>query len=259
MRMSTLVRMTRASLSDPRVVFGRKRHLFLLSHMRSYSSLLAHIMGSHPQITGHSERLRSYRRRRDLIKARYEDYLSTGDGSYRYFLDKVLHNEYAISDDVVRLAEMRAIVFLREPSTALPSIIRMGREMLADENYADHRQVVDYYIGRLQALARSCDAMRTTPLYFDARDIIEKSSAVLQRITSWLDLEPPLSTEYTVFADTGETYRGDPSANLKRGRIVSPAESPPDDSNIASDLLAQAHQCYLDCRRRLLNSCETID
>jgi hypothetical protein len=43
-----------------------RRHLFLLGHMRSYSSVLSHILGSHPQIDGYCETHIKYRTRLDL-------------------------------------------------------------------------------------------------------------------------------------------------------------------------------------------------
>jgi hypothetical protein len=34
--------------------------LFVVSHLRSYSSLLCHILGNHPEISGYSEMHQSY-------------------------------------------------------------------------------------------------------------------------------------------------------------------------------------------------------
>jgi hypothetical protein len=51
-----------ASLLAPR------KSLFVLGHMRSYSSLLCHILGSHPQIDGYCETHIKYRTRFDLLR-----------------------------------------------------------------------------------------------------------------------------------------------------------------------------------------------
>jgi hypothetical protein len=44
------------------------RYLMLLAHARSYSTLLCHILGSHPQICGYSEAMIPYETAVDLIR-----------------------------------------------------------------------------------------------------------------------------------------------------------------------------------------------
>ena len=43
-------------------------YLFVVGHMRSYSSLLAHILGSHPRIVGYAEMHQKYRNVLDLLE-----------------------------------------------------------------------------------------------------------------------------------------------------------------------------------------------
>jgi hypothetical protein len=53
--------------------------LFLLGHMRSYSSVLSHILGSHPQISGYCETHTKYRTWVDLWKLRWRVRKLTGE------------------------------------------------------------------------------------------------------------------------------------------------------------------------------------
>ena len=46
---------------------SQTNYLFLLSHMRSYSSLMSHLLGSSPQIDGYGEMHLRYRTRLSLL------------------------------------------------------------------------------------------------------------------------------------------------------------------------------------------------
>ncbi|HEX5635661.1 MAG TPA: hypothetical protein VFY78_01120, partial [Gammaproteobacteria bacterium] len=69
--------------------------IFLLSHMRAFTSLAGHILGSHPQINGYYEMHISYDNvqslRKQLELYRENDNLKLGS---RYLFDKLLHNDY---------------------------------------------------------------------------------------------------------------------------------------------------------------------
>src|SRR5215467_8996279 len=56
-----------------------RRHLFVFGHMRSYSSLLCHILGSHPEIDGYCETHIKYRWYFDLLRLRYRVVTLTGE------------------------------------------------------------------------------------------------------------------------------------------------------------------------------------
>ena len=40
------------TIKAPRILLGPKRYVLLLSHARGFTSLLSHILGSHPEICG---------------------------------------------------------------------------------------------------------------------------------------------------------------------------------------------------------------
>ena len=73
-----------------RAARGRsRRYLFVLSHMRSFSSLLCHILGSHPEIAGYAEAHQAYAGRADLLQlTRKVESTLEGAVAGRYVLDK---------------------------------------------------------------------------------------------------------------------------------------------------------------------------
>ena len=103
-----------------------RRYLFVLGHMRSYSSLLCHILGSHPQIDGYCETHVKYRTRFDLLRLRSRVVKLTGEPlSGRYVLDKVLHN-YPLASSILRSPNTLSIVLVRRPVPTVQSIVNMG-------------------------------------------------------------------------------------------------------------------------------------
>ena len=59
----------RVVLIHPSVLKPRK-YIFLLSHIRGYTTVLGHILGSHREISGYAETWTSYQTPRDLLKLR---------------------------------------------------------------------------------------------------------------------------------------------------------------------------------------------
>lgn len=95
-------------------------YLFVISHMRSYSTLLTHILGSHPEIDGYAEQLRAYESRYDLSAMGPRIEQNTGERRKgRWLLDKILHNEGTMSDDVIRTPELRLLLLVRDPVTTI--------------------------------------------------------------------------------------------------------------------------------------------
>ena len=94
-----------------------RKSIFLCSrHMRSYSTLLTHILGSHEEISGYSEINQSYRWWYDLMRLRYKVYLANNNQlSGRFVLDKILHNRRYISDSILNRNDVHIILMLRNP------------------------------------------------------------------------------------------------------------------------------------------------
>lgn len=225
--------------------------------MRSYSSLLAHIIGSHPQIVGHRERHCSYLHNSDLIRLRYHTYLETNRIPTGYFLDKILHNKYVLSDKIIRRSDVRFIALLRKPEPTFRSMIKLGRSG-RDENYCDPFWILDYYESRLHNMEDYVLRAKAPIIFIDSEDIIQNTPTVMNTLKGWLDLKTELNSQYKIFPDTGMAGRGDSSDNIKAGKVLVGEHRDSQNVDVPSSILTQATKHYNRCRQFLRNRCKNI-
>lgn len=189
--------------------------------MRSYSSLLCHILGSHPQISGYAEMHQSYRGRLDLMRLRARVFRSLDGELDGYFvLDKILHNFYPVSDSVINNPKVHAIFLIRNPVDTVASVTQMGRRLTNITSYTDQGWVTDYYENRLRHLAQLAKRMDGSFLFLRAEALIDDTSSVLRSIRGFLGLEQRLAETYSLFKHTGQQGWGDDSPAILQGRIV---------------------------------------
>lgn len=239
---------------------GRRgdRYLFLLSHMRSYSSLLAHVLGSHPELCGYLEAGLSYRTPADLglLGARLEELGTTLRGRYR--VDKLLHDNYRLAPAALEGGQARLVFFVRRPVDTLASITNMAR-FEPGSWYANPEAVCNYYCRRLQTLADLAHVARAPRFWFPAERLVDEPDAILAGLTAFLELRTPLSPQYEVQAKTGQLGFGDPSSRIREGRIVreagrGEAVPPPDFSTMQ---LARCEGAYSLALTSLRANCQT--
>jgi hypothetical protein len=235
----------------PRVFLGSRAYVLVLSHMRSYSSLLCHILGSHPEIAGYAEMHLAYRSSLDLLRARARVARSL-DGALpgRYVLDKILHDEYAVAASVLERADVYPVVLLRRPLRSIGSILRMGRDLPGVPWYSDPAQVTDYYVRRVEGLVRLTRAAASPYLFLGAEELVDEPQTSLTRIARYLNLETPLRDRYSIFPRTGEIGSGDSSPAIMAGRILpdsGPAAEPP----LGVEQRDRATRVYRECRALL--------
>src|SRR5262249_37085395 len=140
----------------PNVAMPKKPRstLFILSHMRSYSSVLSHVLGSHPQIDGYCETHLRYRFSFDLLRLKWRLPRLTGQPLRgRYVLDKILHN-YPVAAAILDNPHTRAIFLLRQPVDVVQSIVHMGRHLDLNEKNSNVAKTTQYYVERLSQLTR---------------------------------------------------------------------------------------------------------
>jgi len=197
-----------------------RRHLFLLGHMRSYSSVLSHILGSHPQIDGYCETHTKYRTRFDLWRLHSRVRKLTGeplDGDYIF--DKILH-DYPLARSILSSSRTRGILLVRRPRDTVRSIIEMGLNYSPVPWHRDFEQVARYYETRLAGLLRLCELLRGRVVFLEAESLLLNPREVLDQLGAFLQLQSPLQQEYRRFAHTGELGFGDPSKAIAAGRIT---------------------------------------
>jgi hypothetical protein len=226
--------------------------IFLLSHMRAYTSLAGHILGSHPQINGYYEMHISYEDAGALEK-QLDLYLEHDDlkAGSRYLFDKLLHNEYLLVPEKLDITGTKILLALREPEQSIRSITSLFAQKETGELYASPAEAATYYIDRVTALAGFCRAAGQAYYYFDAEMLQAAPDVLLPELSRWLDLDSPLSDRYATFSLTGEGRRGDSSAVIHSGRISKKKRAYPDIS-IPEELLEVAQQVYRDCRQQMI-------
>jgi len=194
--------------------------IFLLSHMRAFTSLVGHILGSNPQINGYFEMHLSYEDASAAV--RQLELLARSDGlkpGSRYVFDKLLHNHYRLLPERLDLAGTNILVALREPEQTIRSIVSLFRKKGPGELYAAPAEAARYYVERLAALADFCETSAGGYWYFDAETVLSAPDRLLPALSRWLELETPLAERYETFSRTGVPGSGDSSPTIRSGRI----------------------------------------
>ena len=243
-------RMTRTLIRDPYVFSPHFKYIFIFGHMRSYTSLLAHLLGNSPEISGYFELHQPYRKALDFLSMRVRisegmDYHVRG----RYLLDKILHT-VEISPHILESSRLSMILTLREPVRALQSMCQMKAVRSIDH-------ALEHYLDRLKFLTRLSTVGR--PLFFlEADELLSSTGTVLAALSSFLGLKETLSPSYSVNKFTGQRGYGDSSNNIMQGRIVE--KTPP--SNAAAlpqEVFVRANTAYLEARQILMDKCLTTE
>lgn len=200
--------------------------IFLLGHMRSGSSLLAHVLASHSSIVGVGETHTRYDGPESFADLWFE--VARLSRRYphnvRFVLDKILHNEHIRRPGLLSNPRVHCVFILREPMGTIASLIAR----LDFCSASNPEPAVRYYIERLAELSRwAQQASRSRPpclILYD--ELLAEPEGVLQSLSRGLGLSPPLSPEYRTIPATGHWGIGDGSENISAGRIFDPDRLP---------------------------------
>lgn len=232
-----------------KTAFRDSRVIFILSHMRSRSSLLAHILGSHPEVVGYSELHRSYLTKQDLVQLKFDiSSESLPDLRGKYIVDKILHDSHQISPRILKSNHLRSVFLLRKPEATLKSLIHMSRKTGVDY-YAVPENALDYYCNRLLKLQDYALQSAINAFFVESDELIKHTTTVLNRLTGWLELSSPLKAQYSIFEHTGEFGFGDPLDNIKTGTVVTTREHK--DIHVPAEVLAVGRKSYQACKKVL--------
>jgi len=208
--------------------------------------LLSHILGSNPSIAGYSELHRRYSWARDIFILRARVFLETGENLHKkYVLDKILHNPFSVSNNIFQKKNAFFIFLLRDPESTMQSIIEMGQKT----NIIWQKEIdliLKYYVKRLTVMGEYARKNQNRFFYIDSDDLVNETERVLANISDWLGLNQQLSKEYKIFKNTGEPGHGDPSVNIRMGKVVLIEKK----KNIAipEQVLREAMVSYVSCR-----------
>ena len=232
--------------------------IFVVSHMRSFSTLLCHILGSHSEISGYVETHQSYVGTVELDRLATIVRMATGDRVVRkYILDKILHNQVYIAPSVLSRPNVKVLFLVRNAEDTLRSILNLfhGNDK---EPYGDPEQALLYYATRLQRIEEYSVQLGRSALFLEAEKLLDDTPAVLDRLARWLQLGEPLNPSYRTFQYTGVPYYGDTSAHIKTGKVVA-AETRHSTyvaMSIPEDVMRRGKEAYATCRETLLSNAE---
>ena len=232
--------------------------IHILSHMRSGSTLLAHLLASHPEIIGYGETHIRYKSAEDFDALVRDVHHTLGrspqPGRERYVLDKLLH-DHLLEPGNVRLlieANVRVVFLLREPRGSLAS-------MLKHLNMTEQGAAL-YYISRLVTLERYAQALAPhagcAALTYD--QLLYRTDESLELLKSHLGLRHAPAETYRVLPTTGQKRVGDFSPNIFAGSIVRGGEEP-DGPQPSAEVLEGARKVYEHCRATLEQTCRHIE
>ena len=243
----------RAGLAVKDRICEPPRMLLLMAHIRSGSTLLNHLLLSHPDFMGAGERLATYASTGDLEALRLDAHFSRGQllRAHRYAVDQINHNELLASAELLNDARVRTVFLIREPAASIASMMKM----MGSRGWSSTQDATDYYLDRLAELGRSAQAMarRDQAFALTYGDLTASPRALLDRLGAFLGLDTPLPEEYRTFGFTG--IRGDPSPNIRAGRILaSPAGG---EISLEAATLEALRSAYERCWRALGASCTT--
>lgn len=251
--------LVRLMASRPTAVFKPVRYLFLISHMRSRSSLLSHVLGSHPEITGYFESHIAYRHKLDFVLLRHR-VMESLDGAPlgRYVLDKVLHRWY-ITPQLMNRMGARAVFLLRDPESSLKSLVA-SNFFNAPTPAATLKRATVYYFKQLKWIQKCCGELKTRGIFIESESLVNQTQRNFELLQERLELGSPLSESYQMFNDTGRAEYGDPSQLILAGQIVrdgrtSYSEAP----QIPESTVIEARYAYDQCAQALRETCWHLD
>lgn len=202
-----------------------------MGHMRSRSSLLAHILLNDENMYGIGESNKTYKNKIYLIKMRMKVrlYSRIFIPTKFIFVDQINHNRKTPSSHLIR--SFGKIIFLaRTPEESFESIRNLTKQFYKEWS---HDQIEEYYLSRLRYLVR-LKMSAPNSISINSEFLISKTDECLKELSVFLNLKTQLSTTYKVRKYTG--INGDPSMVIKTGKVVK-KRSTTYEKNIA-------HECF---------------
>lgn len=229
-------------IKSPRIAFSTSRAIFVVSHMRSRSSALSHVLGSHPQIVGHGELLRGYGSWVDTAISRIE---LNATRQHSYFHDKLLHNYAWLDDSLLTSSNNKILFLLREPIAAAQSFVRLYRTEKPTCQRSDeeiHGDYAEYYQQRMPTLVAMAKKIGERARVLDSDRLLDQPGETLDSLTEFLQLSSPLKSEFNLFPDSESTGHGDTTGGLRSKKLQSVTHS--NSTEVEQGLCQQLTQTY---------------
>ncbi len=253
--MNETLSLLRAGATNPRLLLEH-RNIFLLSHMRANTSLFGHLVGSHPWIEGYYEMHIGYFSWKSLWRQKLKHFAGhPAKPGARYMFDKLLHDGHHVAPELLLRPSSRTIFMTRSAEQSVKSLVVLYRKQLPNLPEATVQGAVEYYVQRLESLARTAATSGLRYFYLDAEQLIGDTAGTLNALSSWLGLPTPIPTAYGTFEKTGRGNAGDHSERLKSGQ-VSRVASDYSDVVLTPEQLYLVQSAHARCRQRLVAGAE---
>ncbi len=239
------------------------RFLLLLSHMRSGSSLLTHLLTTNPEVIGYGETHTNYADANDfkvLLKKVYwqaQDFRTLGDVqnlrmNHQYVMDKVLHNKKFLNHDFLQSEQVYAIFLLREPERSLASIADL-------KPHWNQQDTIEYYTERMTMLLDYAQLINNPDrmLVVTYEQLLDDTPKVLTTLQQFLQTRTPFTEEYKVLKTTGMKGVGDSKGKIKAGKIVRSQRQL--SQSFPLELIERAKQVHSQCQQELMQLCQSIE
>lgn len=233
--------------------------LFILSHMRSGSSLLTHILNTNPEVLGFGETFTQYSSEKDFYQLMAEVHFTLRQFrvSETYLLDKILHDRIhghglINNSDILKSDKTFVIFLIREPESSLASMIKLMQNL-------NQEKALDYYTGRLLSLENYAKLIdnkdRCFLLTYD--QLCHQTESVLKRLQEFLNVQHAFSEQYQILRTTGRKYVGDSSSKIQAGKIMKKNKTP--DIHLLPHVIEKATKAFNQCYASLSDYCLMID
>jgi hypothetical protein len=219
------------------------RYVFILGHMRSGSTVLSHILTSHPDFVGAGETHTKYETLADLpklIPKTCELLRKIELGNTNYIVDQINH-PYVIHQVLSSPTIYKCIIIIRAPEAALKSLMALFGW--------NEKRALECYVGRLAQISQYGWNLRERAMLVEYDDLVERTEDTLGALTRFLAVDPPFKSDYSKSKVTWKM--GDPSKNIFSGRII---RTKGHDKSISTQAMTQAANAFCQCRQELLSA-----
>ncbi|MCC7527319.1 MAG: hypothetical protein IT342_02280 [Candidatus Melainabacteria bacterium] len=236
------------------------RYLFVFAHMRSGSSLLAHLLNSNPEIIGYGETKTVYDSEAsfDRLLSKVSTFFEKRRLNEKYVMDKIVQDELFIETNLLKRADVSCIFLVRNAERSIPSITSMYAEIFPQllENFkGGENEALEYYQKRLhkmQQLASMIPPSRI-PIVLTYDELLNKTESVFALLHRELSLEHAFSNEYIIHKATGMPVIGDYSEAILSGKIQTNLEAV--GQSVSPHLLELGKQAYEESLSKLRELC----
>lgn len=225
--------------------------IVILAHMRSGSSLLAHLLMNHPAILGGGERNQSYTTVNQLEHLRLALHLENHQffRHPQFVLDQINHTRFFDSTALLNHPRVRPVFLIRSPAQAISSMVRTFEPIYV--NWSVERAAATY-IERLNDLKALAHSLEQPAFFLTYQQLVTNAEQQLAELQQFLGLDTPFETRYKTWSFTGK--RGDPSKNIASGVVLPPNDIllEPIEANLLDSAQAAYDACFTTINQKVL-------